>query len=213
MTVIPPPSLVALRAQLSDRRGVNTTPASDYGALSESLNTSIAYDGSEAVVLTMVSESIRSGFAAQGDNLPYITALSSAFKRQPQPPLAVTLVHAVLPGLFNAQGPCAQSTDLPGATTAIARLLKYTLVLTSSTDVSLGDQLSDHLLDELEYQRGRPVEGTTETKGQKRKRRAEGAKSMDERSRQVLDALIRALAGDEELRNRWSRFADLQEAS
>ena len=114
-------------------------------------------------------------------------------------------IDGAVPALFDANSTLLHAqVPLPNLlmpVTSLCWALKAALLAGVVVDQGV-DNLVDHLLDELHHLR--PKASSEEDKQKLRKEPA-----LNNQQRAVLQALIRGLGSDEELRDRWPRFGEL----
>lgn len=115
-----------------------------------------------------------------------------------------------LPSLFDsASSPLLASPTAASATAVLARTLKQALLVSAYVDPTGADKHANVLFDELLYQRSRPLK-RAEKEGKPKKRVK--VDEISSEGKAALDAMLAALAGDEELKRRWPRFSELKSA-
>jgi ribosomal protein L22 len=124
--------------------------------------------------------------------------------------LVRTFAGSILPGLLDsASSPLLSPQTAASATATLARTVKQSLLIAAHIEPEKVDKHADVLIDELFYQAARPLKRVRK-EGQMKKRVK--ADEISTEAKAVLDAVLAALAGDEELKRRWIRFGELRSA-
>lgn len=120
-------------------------------------------------------------------------------------PFSTSFIYDIVPNLLDGTALTSTTSTLT-AVTALCRAIKQVLLVTSLLDSSKADEFVGELVEELTEQRARPSK-PPHTKPSSQLRR--GPLEIGAKDKAALEAVIGALAGDEELRSRWPKVGDL----
>ena len=199
----------SLQQTLQTSRTLDIAGPAWASALLNSLEMSANFDGIQATISSITSELLNNQpTVVQADVFPYLIALVIAQRISPihKSPASKLFIASALPELFKSiSSPLAQPASASQAISIIARTVKSSLVVLSHLNPAIGDVQAVAVLEELTYQRQRPVK-RDKTSPQGKRRRVD---AISKEAKAALDVLVQALGGDEELKSKWERFGDL----
>ena len=202
-----------LKQELQNMKTVELAPSTWSSALLDDLSRSLRVYGLSLTVRSVIDE-LLSGptVSLPADSYSALVALVLAHRPDIEyPPLITQAVLGDIPNLLDsASSVLMDSTTAASSTAALARSLKYTLLILSTVDSAIANKCADDLGDELEYQRSRVVE-EAQASAVGSVPKPTGGHAIRPEAKAVVDALVGAIGGDEELRNKWQKLEALVE--
>ncbi len=218
---VPPRPLTVLRAELQSLRHLDLRQPHWTKTLLEALESSLMAEGPLRTVELIIREVLQASVIdlgnSAGDPLEHfaVALLSLRFSPTSPMPTVATFILQYLPSLFDS-GSTALTGNLPSqstpyATTALARLIKQSLLATADIHPadegrSVADALVDHMIEELRYQGSRPVAQADVQSGKKAPKVVRAGRVMSAVQKEMLDGLCGLFEGDEEMRSRWPQL-------
>jgi hypothetical protein len=201
------------RNSLQILRAVDLAPPTWALSLLHTLQAALITDRAETldtILREVLQPPAPTNLGELGDPVALFSVLIISMQLNQEPPLPAALPD-ILSRAFNHSSNPYVDTSLPQsrqtyAIAALARLIKYAILLTSSIRSEMAQDVISDIADSLRGQAARPVRAKV---GEKRKKTGLVGMEIGSKERGCLEVLVRSLGGDEELARRTGAFEAL----